>query len=138
MVLLVFLPDFLNFLVNVSLPLSLPVLDALQRIAVIIIFSNVPSSVVISALVQIVPVNSHGSNSLASELTSLSYRRLGIALSFSQLKIAFRVLLDRSCILALVVLVFLDDSLNLTIGRVFLRRTRGKRIISVHISLGRR
>ena len=125
MVLLVFLPDFLNFLINVSMPLSLPVLDALQRIAIIIIFSDISSSssVVISALMQIIPVNSHGSNSLASELTSLSDRRLGITLCFSQLKIAFRILLDRSCILAFVVLVFLDDGLNFTIGCVFLRRT---------------
>ena len=124
MVFLVFLPDFLNFLINVSMSLSLPVLDALQRIAIIIIFSDISSSsVVISALMQIIPVNSHGSNSLASELTSLCDRRLGIALCFSQLKITFRILLDRSCILAFVVLVFLDDGLNFTIGCVFLRRT---------------
>lgn len=134
LIFLIFFPDFFNFLINISLSLSLSVLDTFKR--TIIISSSWKSSILLSWFSELMSVNIHGVDSFASEVTSFCVivSWWGITFYFSHFKIRFRIFLDRTK--SFVILVFWYNCLNFMIRLVFFWRTWCQGILSVNIPFG--
>ena len=123
LILLIFFPDFLNFLIDIGLSLSLSILNAFERIE---LKSSSWVAKLIFSVVEFMSIDIHGVDSLGSEVTGFSvivgcWR---VTLYLSHLEIwRLRIFLDGSK--TSVVLIFWNDGFNFLIWCVFFRWTHG-------------